>query len=95
MSERDDMMTRIGTALEYADRYGSIDGDHHKTWVIDQMVRALTGCPMVEKSKTDPRGENYTYQVQGESDEYRQFVADHKDGEDGPDTYDWDEGIAP
>jgi hypothetical protein len=23
-----------------ATRYGGIDGDHHKQWVIDQMVRA-------------------------------------------------------
>lgn len=31
------------TALELAMRYGQIDGDHHKAWVIDQMVRALAG----------------------------------------------------
>ena len=30
-------------ALEVAQKYGGIDGDHHKAWVIDQMVRALTG----------------------------------------------------
>ena len=28
-------------ALELAVQYGGIDGDHHKAWVIDQMVRAL------------------------------------------------------
>lgn len=37
---------RIAKALEFADCYGGIDGDHHKMWVIDQMVRALTDCPM-------------------------------------------------
>ena len=26
---------------------------------------------------------------------YEQVVADAKNGEDGPETYDWDEGIAP
>jgi len=26
---------------------------------------------------------------------YREWVAETKRGEDGPDTYDWDEGIAP
>ena len=26
---------------------------------------------------------------------YAQWVADMKDGEDGPETYDWDEGIPP
>ena len=34
---------RIERALKIAIRYGQIDGDHHKAWVIDQMVRALTG----------------------------------------------------
>ena len=34
---------KIKEALEIADSYGWIDGDHHKMWVIDQMVRALTG----------------------------------------------------
>ncbi len=62
---------RIDTALDYAKRYSQIDGAHHKAWVIDQMVRALTGR------------------------HYEQFVAEHNDGEDGPDTYGWDEGIAP
>lgn len=28
-------------------------------------------------------------------DEYEQIVTDAKAGEDGPDTYEWDEGIAP
>jgi len=62
---------RCATALEVARRFGSIDGDHHKSWVIDQMVRALTG------------------------DGYEAFVADAKAGEDGPDTYGWEEGIPP
>lgn len=33
----------IAAALCIANQYGGIDGAHHKTWVIDQMVRALTG----------------------------------------------------
>lgn len=28
-------------------------------------------------------------------DEYENVVRDAKAGEDGPDTYEWDEGIAP
>lgn len=86
---------RIKTALDFAIRYGGIDGAHHKTWVIDQMVRALTGCPMVTKTAKDSTGKPHTYEIQGESDEYLNLVADACDGEDGPDTYDWDEGIAP
>ena len=32
---------RISKAVNLADSYGNIDGDHHKMWVIDQMLRAL------------------------------------------------------
>jgi hypothetical protein len=66
-----DTTDRILSALDVAMRYGSIDGAHHKMWVIDQMVRALTQAG------------------------YPDWVAGHNAGEDGPDTYEWDEGIAP
>lgn len=61
----------IVKALELAFRYGCTDGDHHKMWVIDQMVRALTG-----------KG-------------YSKWVRNHNKGEDGPNTYEWETGIAP
>lgn len=62
---------RIEKALDVAMGFGSTDGAHHKTWVIDQMVRALTG------------------------DDYEDWVKEHNAGDDGGDTYAWDEGIAP
>lgn len=34
---------KIKSALDIAIQYAQIDGSHHKMWVIDQMVRALTG----------------------------------------------------
>lgn len=34
---------RIDAALMVALEYGGVDGAHHKDWVIDQMVRVLTG----------------------------------------------------
>jgi len=52
-------------------QYGGIDGNHHKQWVLDQVVRALTGA------------------------KYDDWVKEHNDGKDGPDTYEWDVGIAP
>ena len=58
-------------AVELAVRYGGVDGAHHKAWVIDQMVRALSGT------------------------KYREVIAYACAGEDGPDTYEWDEGVAP
>lgn len=65
-----DPQRRIENALGYIERYGGIDGAHHKQWVLDQVVRCLT---------TD----------------YPAWVKAQKDGEDGPETYDWDEGIPP
>jgi hypothetical protein len=86
---------RIDRALDYAVRYGGIDGAHHKNWVIDQMVRALTGCPLVTTSSTDYAGKPYTYESQAESKEYQELVRQARAGEDGPETYEWDEGTPP
>lgn len=90
-----DTSDRIKHALEIAFRYSQIDGAHHKDWAIDQMVRALTGCPIEHKDTKDYNDVPYSYEYQGESDEYKKFVQEHNDGEDGPDTYSWDTGIAP
>lgn len=95
MSNQQTAQDRIGKALEIAAECGGIDGGHHKMWVIDQMVRALTGCPMEEKTHVDYRDVPYSYEAMGESEEYRRFVAEYEAGEDGPDTYEWDEGAAP
>ena len=62
--------SKIAAALEVA-RYGTTDGDHHKMWVIDQMIRALL------------------------DDKYEDWVTEFCGGEDGPDTYEWDEGVPP
>ena len=89
------MKERIKKALEVAVEYGGIDGDHHKAWVIDQMVRELTGCPTVQEEGTDAHGKKYTYDALGESEEYQELVRTARKGEDGPETYDWETGIAP
>lgn len=85
------MNERIKQALEIA-QDGGFDGAHHKMWVIDQMVRALTGCPVVEKTGIGSiSGEPFTYQTLGESNEYRAWVAAYE--QNG--AYEWDRGIAP
>lgn len=85
----------IKKALDIICSYGSIDGDHHKAWVIDQVSRVLTGCQEVEKQGIDCNGNYYKYTVLGESEEYKRLVSETCDGEDGPDSYDWPVGIAP
>ncbi|MEQ7008420.1 hypothetical protein ABN028_19800 [Actinopolymorpha sp. B17G11] len=81
---------KIEKALKIAGEYAYIDGSHHKTWTIDQMVRALTGCPLVTETARDYQGKEYSYTAQGESEDYRHFIATD-DEDDSP----WDEGIAP
>jgi hypothetical protein len=80
-----DAAARIEKALKIAP-LAQYDGAHHKTWVADQMVRALLGCPDAEREFTGDHGRTYTGTVQGENGAYREFVARHPD---------WDEGIAP
>ena len=55
---------RIDKALEIAIRYGQIDGGHHKMWVIDQMVRILTGDEYETIVKESCNGEDgpHTYE---------------------------------
>ena len=66
-------MTKEKKALNLIEEDGGIDGAHHKQWLLDQLVRALTDEP----------------------DGYTEWVTAYEAGEDGPDTYYWDSGIAP
>lgn len=95
VSDVDEAWGRVRKALFVAFQSGGVDGGHHKQWVIDQMVRALTGCPMVDDVAVDYKGHNYTFTRQGESEEYVEWVRAFRDGEDGPDSYEWDEGTPP
>lgn len=61
------IMDALGIILDY----GSNDGEHHKAWVIDQVVRKLVGH------------------------QYDGFVKDACAGDEGPNTFGWDAGIAP
>lgn len=61
----------LKSALNVLASYGQEDGAHHKTWCIDQAVRAILGP------------------------DYDEFVRAYQTGEDGPDSYEWDTGIAP
>jgi hypothetical protein len=80
----------INNALEMA-CYGIADGAHHKQWVIDQMVRLLTGCKPVYN-------ENGNWGIQGsdgETADYLNWREQLRDEEDGEEWDNWDIGIAP
>jgi len=52
---------KIQAAIDLAVQYGSIDGAHHKQWVIDQMLRRLMSDAeydkFVSESDKGPNGE--------------------------------------
>jgi hypothetical protein len=39
---------KVKVALELIERFGGTDGAHHKQWLIDQILRALTGNDYVK-----------------------------------------------
>ena len=83
-------------ALEYIVRYGGIDGSHHKTWVMDQCVRILKGTPVVlMEARWGNGAKELRFWTDKPSQGYSDFVKELCNGEDGPDTYSYDEGIAP
>lgn len=61
---------RIEKALDLIEKYGMIAGDHHKQWVIAELVNILV-------------------------DDYPDWVRDYRNGKNGRNTYEWDEGISP
>ena len=71
---------RINNALDMITRYGGIAGDHHKSWVLDQVVRILTG--------TKEGYEAWIKQYEGER------VYDIEEEKEITE-YAWDSGIAP
>lgn len=82
---------RITKALAIAVAYGSIDGAHHKDWTIDQMVRALTGCPVGLNPGSPGQPSAREHVAQLESQEYKELVAEVCNG----DAEGWPTGIAP
>lgn len=59
-------LERITKALAIAMRSGGVDGNHHKAWVIDQMVRVLAGDSYMawvqeHNYPNGPDGERYSW----------------------------------
>jgi outer membrane protein assembly factor BamB len=96
-ASHDELWDRIRQALDVAINYGQTDGDHHKAWVIDQMVRHLTGCPtVIGHGISSGDGTPYIYDTLGKSEDYLEFVRVYSyDEAEGEEIWEWDEGIAP
>ena len=81
-------------AMVFLEKYSGIDGDHHKTWVFDQIARILKGTPVkvVQARWTDHAPED-RFNVSHPSEEYKEWVVSMTSGVNA--GYNWDEGIAP
>lgn len=86
-----DKMSKTELIMLYVTSYGGIDGDHHKTWVIDQVARIALGTKVIHKiAKWDNGEEDHRFRLDTPSKKYLKWV---KEAED--DGYEIDEGIAP
>jgi hypothetical protein len=86
--------------MHYIFLYGSIDGAHHKDWLLDQIARILNGgLPEVSLAKWDDRHrcqEEYRYGSVGKTPAYEAYVLKCQDpDDDGEPQYEYNEGIAP
>lgn len=83
-------------ALYFIGAYGGIDGAHHKDWVLDQAARALHGAnPIIFLAKWGDGREEWRIRLDEPTQAYHDWVSELKSGEDGPETYSYEEGIAP
>jgi hypothetical protein len=83
-------------SMYFLESYGGIDGTHHKDWILDQIARVMKGTPIVIKlAKWSNGQQEFRISTGDPSKEYLDWVTEMKSGEDGPDTYGYEEGIAP
>lgn len=83
-------------ALYFIGQYGGFDGSHHKDWVLDQAARALHGAqPIIKLARWSDGTEEYRITLGEPPTQYGEWVMQLKNGEDGPETYEYSTGIAP
>lgn len=71
-------------ALNIAKRYANVTATPGQSaWIIDQMVRALTCCPIAVKEFTTAQGEVIEVEILGECAEYLAIASNPE----------WDRGI--
>ena len=91
--------SKVDMAMIYVERYGGIDGDHHKTWVLDQVARIVKGTPLIFMKATWDNGEvEWRFYTDKPSKKYLAWVLEMRgeyDAENEEYEYGYDEGIAP
>jgi len=96
----------IAEALSLILSFGQIDGDHHKTWAIDQVVRKLAGEKYQDfvdfyevgdiegMDLSDPAAVAKAHQI-GSGDYYSDDFTQEEIQRVEAGYYSWDDGIAP
>ena len=80
----DEANTRIEDAIKLLLNYAQTDGGHHKTWCLDQVLKALTG----------PRYEEFIHAYEYGFDD--EDLSDSSIGYEPDDkVWEWDTGVAP
>ena len=85
-------------ALQRIEKYGQIDGEHHKTWVLDQVASILLGTPViVTEARWESGCTERRMRLGIPSAKYDDWVAGMR-GEEldaGEFEYEYDHGVAP
>ena len=77
--------------FEFINRYGSIDGAHHKDWVMNQCTKIYHGTPVIVKLASWDNGETeYRIRLDEDSEAYKKYVEETEEA-----GYEVEEGIAP
>jgi len=85
-------------AMKWIAMYGGIDGEHHKTWVLDQVARILLGAKVdVEEARWENGHSEYRYSLAEPPTAYAEWVDRMLGGTepDGSREYGYDVGIPP
>ena len=94
LKESKSIVEMVEKAIAIAGYYGNSDEPHHVKWALDQMVRALTGCPIVALTGKDVKNQSFDYLAFGKSAQYQKFLDDVEHDPAGWGCA-WDPGIAP
>ena len=91
------LYTPMNWAMYFLERYGQIDGDHHKAWVLDQMARVVHGTKVICERACWTSGETEDrIWLDEPSQEYVDWVrAMRAPDANGQYQYDYYEGIPP
>lgn len=89
---------KVHWAMYFIENYGQIDGEHHKTWVLDTVARILKGNKVViTLAKWEDGHSEYRINLNDETTQkykdWREWMKGDIDSEG--DTYSYDEGCPP